>query len=112
MNSKTRLLATVDKAALTLHEGFVSATFGWRGAVLFYLVLGSLTPLASFANALWIGVFLFVSGNPDELGMNAAAFYALCVCFAAAGVAGMWFDLRAMAKRQIKGRRPQGPIAD
>jgi hypothetical protein len=109
----TSFLAVLDRAAFTLHEGFEStAIWWWRGAVILYLVMGSLAPFASFGNTLWLGVLVMASAEPADVAMSAAAFYWMGACLMAVGVAGMLYDLRAMAQGKINGRRIKVPDDD
>ena len=44
-----KFLATVDRAALSLREGFVTAALGWRGAVAVFVLAESATVLTLLA---------------------------------------------------------------
>lgn len=98
------ILKTIDRAAETLYEGFVSETLGWRGAVLFFVLLGGLFPFGSLVNALWIGLVLLANWSPNDFGWSFGEFYALCVGLILGGVLGVWLEVKEMAARPIANR--------
>lgn len=98
-NILNQIVTTVDRAAATLHEGLVSEALGWRGAVLFFVLLGGLFPFASLVNALWVGLVLVVNWGPSDLNLSVGEFYSLCTSLILCGMVGVWLDIRAMSKR-------------
>ena len=93
------IVSTIDRAAETLYEGFVSEALGWRGAVLFFVLLGGLVPLGSLVNALWVGLVLAVNWTPSDLNLSIGEFYSLCATLILCGTVGVWIDIRTMSKR-------------
>ena len=93
------IVTTIDRAAETLYEGFVSEALGWRGAVLFFVLLGGVIPLGSLVNALWVGLVLAVNWTPSDLNLSIGEFYSLCMALILCGTVGVWIDIRAMSKR-------------
>ncbi len=93
------IVTTIDRAAETLYEGFVSEALGWRGAVLFFVILGGLVPLGTLVNALWVGLVLAVNWAPSDLGLSVGEFYSLCASLILCGTVGVWLDIRTMSKR-------------
>lgn len=100
----TTLLKTIDRAADTLYEGFISEALGWRGAVLFFVLLRGLIPLGSLVNALWAGLILLVNWRPADFSWSEGEFYAICVGLVVVGTFGVWSDIKEMAARPVVDR--------
>ena len=104
-----KIVATIDRAAETLYKGHVSESLGWRGAVLFFVLLGGLIPFGSLVNALWIGLVLVVNWAPLDLNLSVGEYYALCTSLIFFGMVGVWLDIREMSKRpKVDRENPPG----
>lgn len=95
---------TWDRAALTLYEGFVSESLGWRGAVLFYILISGLIPLGSLVNAFWLSAAILVGFKPEDFGFSSAEFYSACAAILLVGLLGIGWEMREMARLPIADR--------
>jgi hypothetical protein len=72
----TQILCQIDTVAEKLEEGFATHYLGRRGAVILFLILGSLVPLSSLSNLIWIAAYLalFVASDMKDWLAVAALF--------------------------------------
>lgn len=91
----------LDRAALTLHEGFFTSSLGNRGAAAASLLLGAAFP-DSLGFCFWLGLMSaagFGGLSPAALGVTAEKFHVLTAVLVLVGVVGLQFNLRKMAQR-------------
>lgn len=93
------ILNQLDKAALTLHEGFLTTGLGGRGAVVVFLLVGAMFP-DSFGFLFWLGItFIFDMSmlSPSDLGITAVQFNVMAVILILIGTVGLGWNLQKMA---------------
>lgn len=93
----------LDRAALTLHEGFLISVLGDRAAVVAYIFISSIYP-SSLSILFWVGVGLAFGWEglaPAGFGISTFLSYLLAGILVLVGISGMWLDLRKMAKRPV-----------
>ncbi|MFY2597559.1 hypothetical protein ACOTHJ_14640 [Achromobacter xylosoxidans] len=99
----TKLMQLLDRAALTLHEGFLTSSLGNRGAVAAFILITAGFP-DSLGFCFWLGIGLTIGWaglSPANFGVTGEQFHALAVTLIFIGVAGLGLNLRRMADRPI-----------
>jgi hypothetical protein len=93
-----KVLQLLDKAALTLHEGFFTNGLGDRGAAAAFILITSVFP-SSLGFCFWLGIGLATGlvRLPTDLGLIVVP--AMAVILMLVGAGGLWFNLLEMAGR-------------
>ncbi|MYM92442.1 hypothetical protein [Duganella vulcania] len=95
------LVGLLDRAALTLQEGLLTAALGDRCSVILVLLVTAVYP-DSLAVCFWLGLWNllgFDSVSPKSVGMSIHQFHALAIAVMLVGVLGIFSNLRKMASR-------------
>ena len=91
----------LDRAGLTLHQGFVTECFGRRGAVLFFVLFGGLVPMNSAVNGLWLSLWLLIFGVPSDFPISGNNLIYVISGLFLIGIFGIIYDIFKMSKREI-----------
>lgn len=100
-----KFISVLDRAGITLLEGFMTEIFGRRGAVIFLILLGGLIPLSSLVNGAWIAIVLLLF-IPADFPLNGTPLAWTIMILFTIGVIGIYVDACKLAERDVAGHQP------